>query len=68
MAHNILSRRRVKIGAKRTRVLDEVAVRRYLTGVEHLAREGRLSDDPRVLLTGLAVLARQTAVVEGMLR
>ena len=38
------------------KVLDMDAIRRYLAGVEALAREARLSPDPRVVLSALQVL------------
>lgn len=38
--------------------LDLEAARRYLAGVEALAREARTSSDPRVLIAAMLVLQR----------
>ena len=40
-------------------LLDLEAARRYFAGLEALAREARTSNDPRVLMDALAVVARQ---------
>jgi hypothetical protein len=45
------------------RTLDLDQVRRYLHGIESLAREAAKSDDPRVVMTALTVLARQQQTV-----
>jgi hypothetical protein len=46
------------------RTVDLDRVRRYLRGVEALAREASRSRAPKVILTALAVLARQHATVK----
>ena len=43
--------------------LDLGAARRYLAGLEALAREARTSNDPRVLIAALRVAARQGKTV-----
>jgi hypothetical protein len=60
-----LQRTATPVKQPRTIALNEV--RRYLAGVEALAREARESEDPRVLITGLAVLARQQDTIQRML-
>lgn len=49
-----------------SRLLAEAVLRRYLAGVEQLARKARLTVDPRVRQTALAVLAKQVATVKEM--
>ena len=52
----------------RVRYLDVAAARQYFAGLESLAREARVSRDPRVLLAALAVMRRQPATVSGLVR
>ena len=52
----------------RFRILDEEAARRYLAGVEQLAREGKVTADPRVLRIALAVLGMAPTVVKELFR
>jgi hypothetical protein len=54
-------------GCNRRHTVDAVSWRRYLGGVESLAREAKLSDDPRVMLDALHVLERQGAEVRRLL-
>jgi hypothetical protein len=44
--------------------LDIEAARRYLAGLEALAREARSSNDPRVLICALRVIARQGKTID----
>jgi hypothetical protein len=54
-------------GILRTHALDVARVRRYLAGVEALAREAQDTRDPRVLLDALSVLSLQPANVRDLL-
>jgi hypothetical protein len=47
------------------RGLDVERVRAYLRDAEALAREGRTTRDPRVLLATLEILGRQRETVKG---
>jgi hypothetical protein len=53
--------------AVKPHAFDAAAARRYLAGVESLAREARTSRDPRVLIATLGVLERQHATVRTLL-
>jgi hypothetical protein len=52
----------------RTPSLDVGAARKYLAGLENMAREARETDDPRVLVTALAVISQQTANIDFLVR
>ena len=51
----------------RSRTLDIAAVQRHFAGLEALAREVKISRDPRVLNVALGVLAMQPANVRQLL-
>jgi hypothetical protein len=48
------------------RALDLDAARRYLAGVESMAREASTSQDPRVVVTALQVIAHQSITIAEM--
>jgi hypothetical protein len=61
---------RVRVSARKTnsrpqaRLIDLDSARRYLAGVESMAREASTSQDPRVITTALRVLSLQGPTVE----
>jgi hypothetical protein len=48
----------------RVKAVNLEAVRKYLAGLEALVREARRSDDPRVLVCALRVVAWQGKTVQ----
>jgi hypothetical protein len=51
----------------KVKAVDAGAIRKYLSGVEALAREARNSQDPRVLISALAIMERQPETVRSLI-